>query len=178
MINIAFTVVSLLVISVAIFTRDHSAGDFLKNENTLGEETTSSEVLADATESPTSTPSATILPTPSESPNASSSSTINPAKSNDWIYPNSSKVSEVDGKTTLTTSDEPKAVLEWYRGKIQSAKYHTTTMIETSKNVKYDIFDKIVAGNSKDEINIEIKRDNPDEAVTISVSVSASTSST
>lgn len=182
MINIAFTVLSLVVLSVAIFTRDHSI--FPKNNSstvlateTEVEATSTPEVEPSPTETPTPTPEPTVTPTlaPTVTPTAVPVPAQPVSFLLSWRYPDSSVISQTDTSLTLSSNTDPKVIVNWYKDRIKSENFHATSMIQTSTNGK--ILDKIVAADGTREVRIEINRDAGSNTAGITVDLKVNSSS-
>lgn len=139
--------------------------DFKKNQE-------QKEVLVESA-SPTPTPSAT----PSSSSNNSqvtikqevkdNSSTSQAFNLSDFKYPNSSSVGSVENGIKLESSDDPKAVTDWYEEKIRSLGFKSKSFVKTATNG--NILNKLVAASASKEVRVEIEKSAGSSKVSIIV---------
>ncbi len=183
MINIAFTVVSLIVLAAAVAVR----GGFVENQshisNVLSETSESSPTpteessptpLETATPIPTTTAKPTSSPTPH--PTSTSSATITPSFSiSSWVYPSASVASQSNSKVNLTSSDNAKTITEWYRQRMKSQGYGSTSVAQTEVNHK--VLNKLAGATNDSSVKIEITQENSGATVYITVELTASNSS-
>lgn len=85
----------------------------------------------------------------------------------DFKYPNALIIGYSNQKMSLESNDDPEQVTSWYKEKIRNLNMNINNFIKTSANEK--IFNLVSGANSKKEIKVEIKRENPQDKVRILV---------
>lgn len=180
--NIVFTVLSLAVILVAVATRSGTT-------NEVSPATVLSEATAEPTQAPIESPEPTVesTSTPSAEPTTTvnnTSTTPTPSKQpkpvaplliSGWVYSPSSVVSQNNTQIVLSSNDAPKTITAWYKDKMASMGYTSTSVIQTQSNEK--TLNKLAGSSNENSVSIEIKRDTESAPVTITVNFTASNSS-
>lgn len=175
MVNIVFTVVSLVVLVVAVVTKSQTAS-VLPNQSEI-------EVLsATSQESPTesSTPSPTLIqtntPMPTATASATSKPTIIPTSGNtisDWIYTGQmSEKSVTESAVSFTTNDLPNIVTMWYKEKMNVLGFNTKSVIQTQSNAK--VLNKIAGSGKNGSVSIEITKDSDSSPTHVTVTLDTS----
>lgn len=159
--EIVITVVALLVFVAGVFSNRNK---FSPPEPPAPPSPTS--VLAE-TAIPLPIPS---IPTPPLVPAFSPTSTA-PASNNlaDYIYPGAAVLSSSGQSLSLTSSDNPDQVTNWYKEKIKNMGFSSKAFAETRANDK--VLNKLTGDNGQLSIAIEIAKDSAESAVTIQVSL-------
>lgn len=117
---------------------------------------------------PTSTPTPTITShpvattTPTNSPTSDFSLEM-------FRYPNAKTITSSNNQLQLQSSDSPQAITNWYKDKLNSLGYSTTSFVTTNTNDNVE--NKLAAAGRGKNVQVEIKKSAGDSLVTIKVEV-------
>ncbi len=180
MVNIVFTVVSLLVLVVAVVTKSQTSA-VLPNQ-------TETEVLsATSQETPieTASPSPTPTPTPTNTPMVTATASATPKPTvqstaqtsiSEWVYTGQiSDKSQTEDALSFTTTDDPKTVTAWYKQKMTTLGFSTKSVIQTQSNAK--VLNKIAGSGERGSVAIEIAEDSKNAPTHVTVTLDISTRS-
>lgn len=183
-INIAFTVLSLAVLVIAVAVRgDGQIPPTVSTTNQVLSETSEATASPTPTEESTPSPSAsasaspvaTKTPTPTPTSTASPVTTQTGGSISTWIYPGSNVSSQTDSKLTMTVNGDPKVITAWYRDKMNGMGFNAKSVIQTQSNEK--TLNKLSGASSTASLLVEIKRDTESAPLVITVDLTASNSS-
>lgn len=131
-------------------------------------------VMSLETPTPTPTEEPTVTPGQSEegraptiTPRVTQSEEKNSAPETVWVYPNSVKVGSNDGRVVLQSSDNSKAITDWYKNRINSLGMNATSFIQTSTNDT--VLNSLVGSDGQREVKVEISRNAGDSVTKITV---------
>lgn len=141
------------------------------------------------------TPTPSILPSPTSSPTIKIgvsptvtqvlsnpttvfqqiiTSPVQPSQQNvdigNFIYLNSSVLSNNTTSVTLDSTDSPQSITDWYKNKISQTGMNTTSFITTNTND--NVSNKLIATGKSKQIQVEINKSSADSHVKISVTIS------
>ncbi|MCL5019189.1 MAG: hypothetical protein M1426_01760 [Patescibacteria group bacterium] len=120
---------------------------------------------ADSVNSSTTTISHNIsLPQPTGTPSPSTRP-LSQYNSEDFYYPNSQKIAG-DG-LALISLDNPQVITNWYKNKINSLRFVTTSFIQTNTNG--NVLNSLVGAKGEEEVRVEISKDSNKADVTIKI---------
>lgn len=85
-----------------------------------------------------------------------SNPTVTGEKFTDFYYPDSQQSTPNKNSVILENSDNPKDITDWYKNKIKSLGFKTTSVIETNTNG--NILNTLVAVNNSQQVDIEISK--------------------
>lgn len=106
---------------------------------------------------PTNTPHPTeVIPTNTPHPTTQSLSYT-------YIYPGATTSSQSEHRITLTSTDSPDTITDWYKAYITSKNMNTTSFVSTNTNDT--ILNKLVAAGNGETITVTITR-NPNSSTT------------
>lgn len=130
------------------------------------------ETLSLEVESQAVSPTPSQIPTATSSPSPTNIPTSSPSFSDGifaFIYPGARVIASTDSSATLESSEDPDKITDWYKGKIKGLGMNVKSFVVTSSNDK--VLNKLSAANGKQEINVEISRENLKSSVKISVKI-------
>lgn len=91
------------------------------------------------------------------------------ADNSDFYYPGADVLSSKVDSLILQTADDADKVTSWYKEKINSLRFKAKSFSKTTTNG--NVFNTLVAADSKKEVEIQIKRAAASSETKISVSV-------
>lgn len=157
--NIKVLVILLIIIYIASSTQKN----FLKSLKKTA------PITPETTISPTNQPTLTLAPTVTSTSAPSSVPSPTQSNINSFIYPGSIKVSGERNSLVLQSTDDPQAITNWYKEKINSIGMNAKSFVQTNANG--NILNKLVGAKSGFKISIEISKKSNEENVKISVSL-------
>ena len=158
MTSVKFLVILLIIFFIAVLIQRNYSKD-IRRESKNPSNTISPSVSPVPTSIPTLAPTArpTILPT-----SASGSTNIN-----NFIYPNSQRISPGGNSIVLQSSDDPQAVTNWYKEKITGLGMNAKSFVQTNTNG--NILNKLAGANKSINVSIEISKQNSESETVIKI---------
>lgn len=143
--HIAILIIAVILVGGGIFVRNKIAV-----ESPPEEEVVLGESLA------TSTP--TIPPAPTQS---------SPTNPGDFLYPGATIGSQSDSSMTLTSTDDPQTITDWYKNKIKELGMSTRSFVQTKTND--NVHNVLAAAKKSDEVKVTITKNAGESLVSIVV---------
>lgn len=101
------------------------------------------------------------------SPNSSSTSMSEISPLTDYKYPGAVIINQTSVKLELESQDSSDVITQWYKDKIKQSGFNAKSFSQTNTNGV--IFNKLSAAKPGEKIEINIKKDQNESKVTISV---------
>jgi len=156
----------------AISSSSQVKGIFAPTPEQTQEEPTSTPTdtppTAPTTESSQKTPTSTASPLSTATPVPSHTNTSTSLSA--WQYPGSFTVSQTNNSLSLTSSDNPDTITDWYKSKIQLNGYSTRSFVTTKTNGQ--VKNVLVGAKDGHEIRIEMEKSSDSQTTTITVTQS------
>lgn len=182
MVNVAFTVFSLVVLVVAVATRGQVSTSETSEVLSVKSETSIPSATPVETESPTPYPTpleSLLLATSSATPQptSSASATLKPVGSTitEWMYVPSIITAQTESELVLSTTQPINLVTNWYRETLVKLGFVATNVIQTQQT--QGVYNKLSGTRARSKVTIEISQENSTVPVTILVKLTGSNSS-
>lgn len=174
MVNIVFTVISLVVIVAAVATKSTVRFDHNESEedNVLSATTTSSPNPT-PTPTPSPIPTPTQVPTPTLTPNATLTPEATRGLIDAWEYSISQNKTKSANSLDFTSTDTAKNITAWYKEKMIALGFKSKSVIQTQSNEK--VLNKLSGASSTATISIEITQENSAAPVQVKVNLGEGT---
>jgi hypothetical protein len=91
------------------------------------------------------------------------------SNSNDFIYPDSTLISSSPEKISLSSTDNPDTITNWYKDKLKSMNFNINSFITTRANQKTQ--NKLVSSDSRNSYVVDISQQNTSNPVYITISI-------
>lgn len=167
-----------------------------KTSNNSTEELESSEEVIEVSQTPTAfdedfaTPSATMTtfptsttkvnptstPIPTSQPASDTPKNTDQVNLNTFRYPNATVTSSSDNSLSMTSTDSPESITNWYEQAIKNNGYNSRASAKTNSNGTIE--NKLGGGKNGESINITIKKSAGNNQVTITVTKEAGNGNT
>ena len=144
--HIAIIIIAIVLVGGGILIRNKTTIDTPAEEIVLGETVPTPSNTATPTNAPTQIPSTS--PTPSAG--------VPSATLTQFTYPNAAIGSQSDGSMTLTSTDDPQAITDWYKNKIKELGMSTRSFVQTKTNG--NVHNVLAAAKNDDEIKVTITK--------------------
>lgn len=117
-------------------------------------------------------------PKPSQS-RQTTSPTPNPTKTttpnnSPYVYPNAKVLSQVNGTTTLTSTDDPNRITNWYQDAFSRNNMRSIAVSMSSTNNTVD--NKLAGDNGTQHVEVSMHKNATESTTTITLIISSSTS--
>ncbi|GEM_PF-1680082 len=182
MVNVAFTVFSLVVLVVAVATRGQVSTPDTSEVLSVKSETSTPSATPAETESPTPHPTpleSLLFATSSASPQptSSTSASLKPAATGitEWMYVPSIVTAQTENELVLSTTQPVNLVTTWYRETLGKLGFVATNVIQTQQ--AQGVYNKLSGTRGRSKVTIEISQENSTVPVTVLVKVTGSNSS-
>lgn len=132
-------------------------------------------ITPSATPSATTSPSLSPIPTITNTPDHTNPTTTptptapsqNTTNNSNWVYPGATINNQGSGSLSLSSTDNPTTITNWYKDKIKSSGGSTTSFVTTNTND--NVLNKLAGAGGSTNVQVEIKKDSGSASTTINV---------
>lgn len=156
----------IAIAAIVVVTIMVASADKPKSQNILAKK--GSSIISSPTH--TTTPAEKNTPTPTKITSIQTEPSKQKAENTQTgllKYPNAIQTSSSGNTLSLESQDDPDAITQWYKEKIQSLGMNSKSFVTTKTNG--NILNKLVGANGTREVQVEITKQNDESTVHITI---------
>lgn len=127
--HVAILIIAVILVGGGIFVRNITTVESPPEKEAVLGETLATSTPTPVQSGPTSTPTPPAKQGLAPTETQSSSTNLG-----DFLYPNAAIGSQSDSSMTLTSTDDPQTITDWYKNKIKERGMSTRSFVQTKTN--------------------------------------------